>query len=73
MRSAWQKTWTLAVPAALLAGCGGPGQAPDIVVDTPGAVSIRGEVWADNWFRAPCRSGAKSGRTTGSPSTWASV
>ena len=51
MRSAWQKTWTLAVPAALLAGCGGPGQAPDvIVVDTPGAVSIRGEVWADNWF-----------------------
>ena len=45
MRSAWQKTWTLAVPAALLAGCGGPGQAPDvIVVDTPGAVSIRGEV-----------------------------
>ena len=39
------------MPAALLAGCGGPGQAPDvIVVDTPGAVSIRGEVWADNWF-----------------------
>ena len=38
----------LAAPAA---GCGGPQHAPDvIVVDTPGAVSIRGEVWADNWF-----------------------
>ena len=37
--------------AALAAGCGGPQRAPDvIVVDTPGAVSIRGEVWADNWF-----------------------
>ena len=39
------------VLAALAAGCGGPPQAPGvIVVDTPGAVSIRGEVWADNWF-----------------------
>ena len=37
--------------AALAAGCGGRQRAPDvIVVDTPGAVSIRGEVWADNWF-----------------------
>ena len=35
----------------LLAGCGGSEAAPEvIVVDTPGAVSIRGEVWADNWF-----------------------
>ena len=37
--------------AALAAGCGGPQQAPDVIaVDTPDAVSIRGEVWADNWF-----------------------
>ena len=46
-----RKTWTLRIVAALLAGCGGSQQAPDvIVVDTPGAQSIKGEVWADNWF-----------------------
>ena len=51
MRSAGRWTWTLAIPAALLVGCGGSEEAPEvIVVDTPGAVSIRGEVWADNWF-----------------------
>ena len=44
-------TCALWVLAALPAGCGGPEQAPDvIVVDNPGAVSIRGEAWADNWF-----------------------
>ena len=38
--------------AALLAACGGPREAaPEvIVVDTPGSLSIQGEVWADNWF-----------------------
>ena len=46
-----RKTWTLWILAASLAGCGGSQQAPDvIVVDTPGALSIKGEVWADNWF-----------------------
>ena len=51
MRSAGRWIWTLAIPAALLVGCGGSAEAPEvIVVDTPGAVSIRGEVWADNWF-----------------------
>ena len=42
----------LAILAALLAGCGGGGGAPPetIVVEGPGASSIRGEVWADNWF-----------------------
>ena len=39
------------IPALLLAGCGGSEEAPDvIVVDTPGAVPIKAEVWADNWF-----------------------
>lgn len=47
-----QRTWTVCILAALLAGCGGPRQqAPAvIVVDSPGALSIKGEVWADNWF-----------------------
>ena len=47
-----RRTWTLWILAALLAGCDGPQQAtPDvIVVDTPGTLSIKGEVWADNWF-----------------------
>ena len=41
------------VLAALAAGCGGPPQAPGvIVVDTPGAVSIKGEVWASTWATA---------------------
>ena len=46
------KTWTLWILAALLAACGGPREeAPEvIVVDTPGSLSIQGEVWADNWF-----------------------
>ena len=39
------------IMALLLAGCGGSEEAPDvIVVDTPGAVAIQAEVWADNWF-----------------------
>ena len=38
----------LAILAALLAGCDGP---PNVtVVNGPGAQSIKGEVWADNWF-----------------------
>ena len=46
-----RKTWTPWILATLLAACGGREQAPDtVVVDTPGALSIRGEVWADNWF-----------------------
>ena len=47
-----QRTWMFVILAAWLAGCGGREQAaPDvIVVDTPGALSIKGEVWADNWF-----------------------
>ena len=47
-----RKTWTLWILAASLAACGGPREAaPEvIVVDTPGARSIKGEVWADNWF-----------------------
>lgn len=41
---------SLAAGAALVA-CG-PREAPPetAVIDTPGAVTIRGEVWADNWF-----------------------
>ena len=46
-----RRTWTPWILATLLAGCGGPQQAPDvIVVDTPGTLSIKAEVWADNWF-----------------------
>jgi hypothetical protein len=46
-----QRTWTLWILAALLAACNSPQAPPDvIVVDTPGTVSIQGEVWADNWF-----------------------
>ena len=47
-----RRTWTLWILAVLLAGCDGPQQAtPDVVVlDTPGTLSIKGEVWADNWF-----------------------
>jgi hypothetical protein len=47
-----RRTWTAWILAAMLAGCDGPEQAaPDvIVVDTPGTLSIKGEVWADNWF-----------------------
>ena len=38
----------LAILAALLAGCDDP---PNVtVVNSPGALSIKGEVWADNWF-----------------------
>lgn len=47
-----RKSWTLGTPtvlAALLAGCAG-GDVEVTVVDTPGASSIEGEVWADNWF-----------------------
>ena len=43
----------VAILATLLLGCGGGGGgAPPetIVVEGPGASSIRGEVWADNWF-----------------------
>ena len=48
MGSALRKTWTLAILAALPAGCDAP---PDLtVVATPGASSIKGEIWADNWF-----------------------
>ena len=52
LRAAMRKTWTLATVAAMLAGCDGPPQAtPDVtVVATPGTLSIKGEVWADNWF-----------------------
>jgi len=40
--------WLLILLASL-AGCGGG--APSVtVVETPGAISFRGEVWADNWF-----------------------
>ena len=36
--------------AIVLAGCE-DARPPDVrVVDTPGAVAVRGEVWADNWF-----------------------
>ncbi len=47
-----RRIWSFLISAALLAGCGNPDQtAPEvIVVDTPGAVSIQAEVWADNWF-----------------------
>ena len=52
LRAAMRKTWTLATVAAMLAGCDGPPQATlDVtVVATPGTLSIKGEVWADNWF-----------------------
>ena len=52
LRAVMRKTWTLATVAAMLAGCDGPPQAtPDVtVVATPGTLSIKGEVWADNWF-----------------------
>lgn len=46
------KNWPLVILAAMFAGCDGAQQTkPDVtVIDTPGAISIRGEVWADNWF-----------------------
>lgn len=46
------KTWTFCILAALPAGCGNPDQTPPevVVIDSPGTVSIKGEVWADNWF-----------------------
>ncbi len=41
----------LAILAALPAGCGGdPSAVATTVVEGQGALSIRGEVWADNWF-----------------------
>ena len=44
------RIWSLAVLVATLVGCDSS-QAPEvIVVETPGAVSIKAEVWADNWF-----------------------
>ena len=43
------KARILAIFAVLLSGCGGA--SPEAtVVEGPGALSIRGEVWADNWF-----------------------
>ena len=42
---------TLAIPGLLLAACGGgPAEVAVAVVEGPGALSIQGEVWADNWF-----------------------
>lgn len=34
----------------MTAGCGGSPQSPKVLSSTSGAVSIRGDVWADNWF-----------------------
>ena len=51
MRRAVRATRVVWILVLLLAGCGGSDEAPEVVVvDTPGTVSIRGEVWADNWF-----------------------
>ena len=45
------KNWAAGVLMALLAGCSGAEADVEVtVVDTPGAASIKGEVWADNWF-----------------------
>ena len=52
MMSAVRKTWTLVILAALLAGCSNDSAdvADVTVIATSGAASIKGEVWADNWF-----------------------
>lgn len=49
MKSAVRKIWPLAIAAALLAGCSND-SADVTVVASSGAASIKGEVWADNWF-----------------------
>ncbi len=48
MRGIWIP-WSAAI---ILAGCDFGRNAPLEVksVDTPGAVALRGEIWADNWF-----------------------
>lgn len=45
-RAVWAGTCTL----ALLAGCEDARAPEAMTVEGPGAVAIKGEVWADNWF-----------------------
>jgi hypothetical protein len=47
-----RETLALAVLAAALIGCGGGDSSAGVttVVEGQGALSIKGEVWADNWF-----------------------
>ena len=42
--------WVVVCALALSAGCDDAGPPTVVTVEGPGAIAVKGEVWADNWF-----------------------